>query len=64
MFRDCHVDVEDLILRSAEGASRRIIQIATPANALRGRFAAPQGEGLGRIWRYVFHVKQADADEI
>jgi hypothetical protein len=51
-------DIKSLILRSAEGASRRMVQKATPANALRGRFAAPQGEGL------VFHVKQAGGDEV
>jgi hypothetical protein len=59
MVRDRHVDVEDLILRSAEGASRRMIQKATPANALRRRFAAPKGESR------VFHVKQGSApDEV
>jgi hypothetical protein len=61
MFPDLAAIAESLILRSAEGASRRMIQKATPTNALRGRFAAPQGES----GRRVFHVKQAGAhDEI
>jgi hypothetical protein len=50
MFPNPAAIAESLILRSAEGASRRMIQKATLANALRGRFAAPQGEGLGQIW--------------
>jgi hypothetical protein len=57
MFPNLAAIAESLILRSAEGASRRMIQKATPADALRGRFAAPQGES----GRCVFHVKQVGA---
>jgi hypothetical protein len=59
------VDIESLILRSAEGASRRMVQKQRDRrwSALRGRYAAPQGEV--RTSAGVFHVKQADArDEI
>jgi hypothetical protein len=62
MFPDPAAIAESLILRSAEGASRRMIERATPANALRGQFAAPQGEGLSRApGAGLFHVKQASA---
>jgi hypothetical protein len=58
-------DIKSLIRRSAGGASRRMVQKATPANALRGRYAAPQDEGFGCIRAVdVFHVKQADVDEV
>src|ERR1700677_2066846 len=50
MFSSPAAIAENLILRSAEGAPRRMIQNPALASAIRGRFAAPQGEGLGRIW--------------
>ena len=71
MFPNPATDAESLILRNAAngGVSRRMIHYAVEHlsfaswSALRGRFAAPQGEGLRRSRAAdVFHVKQAVAD--
>jgi tRNA uridine 5-carboxymethylaminomethyl modification enzyme len=65
MVLNRHVGIASLILRSAGGASRRMIQRESVSgappfwSALRGRFAAPQGEASN--WGcavQMFHVKQ------